>query len=154
MNKIYYTIEWEDKIRKASISSLTMAEASSKLPMNFKTFIFHAKRLDVYNPNQSGKGMKKPKISEVRSYKLEDILLGKYPQYGTSKLIKKLLKEKVKEYKCELCNRKKWNNKKISLELHHKDGDSNNHRLENLQILCPNCHSQTDNYRGKKQPKV
>ena len=47
-----------------------------------------------------------------------------------------------------------WNNKPISLELHHINGDNKDNRLENLQILCPNRRAQTDTYRGhniKKQ---
>lgn len=39
--------------------------------------------------------------------------------------------------------------KPIPLELHHINGINNDHRLENLQMLCPNCHAFTDNYRGK-----
>lgn len=39
--------------------------------------------------------------------------------------------------------------KQITLELHHINGDNMDNRLENLQLLCPNCHSMTDNFRGK-----
>jgi hypothetical protein len=43
-----------------------------------------------------------------------------------------------------------WRDKKIPLELHHIDGDTKNNLLENLKILCRNCHAQTDNYGVKK----
>ena len=42
-----------------------------------------------------------------------------------------------------------WLGKPITLEVHHKDGNHQNNELENLQLLCPNCHSYTDNWRGK-----
>ncbi len=42
-----------------------------------------------------------------------------------------------------------WLDSKIPLELHHKDGDKFNNCIENLEVLCPNCHSLTDNVRGK-----
>ena len=58
-------------------------------------------------------------------------------------------KENIKEYKCECCGNTEWNKKPIALELHHVNGIKNDLRLENLQILCPNCHAFTDNYRGK-----
>ena len=49
-----------------------------------------------------------------------------------------------------------WQGKQINCELHHKDGNKFNHSLKNLIILCPNCHSQTENFRfkqGKKNEK-
>jgi len=55
----------------------------------------------------------------------------------------------LKQDKCECCGIINWQNKPITLQLHHKDGNSNNNALENLEILCPNCHSQTDNYGSK-----
>lgn len=69
------------------------------------------------------------------------------------KLKNRLLKEGIKEYKCENpeCGRTEWNGKPIPLELHHINGDNTDNRLENLQLLCPNCHAQTDNYSGKNQ---
>ena len=51
--------------------------------------------------------------------------------------------------KCECCGLKEWMGKPIPLEAHHKDGDELNSTLENLQLLCPNCHAMTDTYKGK-----
>lgn len=60
----------------------------------------------------------------------------------------KLFNNGIKEYKCEKCGISKWNGEQISLQLYHINGDNTDNRIENLQILCPNCHSQTDNYCG------
>jgi hypothetical protein len=51
--------------------------------------------------------------------------------------------------KCEECGLEKWNNQPIPLEIHHLDGDHLNNTLDNLQILCCNCHALTNNFRGK-----
>jgi 5-methylcytosine-specific restriction endonuclease McrA len=80
---------------------------------------------------------------------LEDIFNGAKPNYQSSKLLKRLVEEGYKEMKCEICGITEWLNKPISLQLHHKDGNGTNNELSNLQILCPNCHSQTDSYAGK-----
>ncbi len=65
----------------------------------------------------------------------------------------KLIKEKIKGHKCECCNLKQWNGKPIPLELDHINGNNKDNRLENLRILCCNCHAQTDNWRGRKIKK-
>lgn len=69
--------------------------------------------------------------------------------YQSSKLKAIIFRNNLKERRCEICNVENWNKKELSFELHHIDGDSSNNELINLQILCPNCHSQTDNFRGK-----
>lgn len=51
--------------------------------------------------------------------------------------------------KCEKCGLTEWFDKPINLEIHHIDGDHYNNELNNIQLLCPNCHSYTDNFRGK-----
>lgn len=61
-------------------------------------------------------------------------------------MIKRRLLKKYRENKCECCGITEWNNKPIILQLHHINGNRNDDRLENLQLLCPNCHSQTDNF--------
>ena len=52
-------------------------------------------------------------------------------------------------YECSECKISKWNNKPITLQLHHINGNNKDNRFENLCLLCPNCHTQTDTYSGK-----
>lgn len=59
----------------------------------------------------------------------------------SSILLYKLIRDKIKEPKCEVCNLSEWHNNTIPLELHHKDGNHYNNNLDNLQVLCPNCHA-------------
>ena len=80
---------------------------------------------------------------------IEEILVNNSNYTNTSKLRKRLLKEGLKEHKCENCNKKEWLSNPIPLELHHINGIKSDLRITNLQILCPNCHALTDNYRGK-----
>lgn len=70
-------------------------------------------------------------------------------EYNRTKLKERLIKEGLKEYKCECCGISEWNGKYISLQLHHINGIHNDNRLSNLQLLCPNCHSQTENFGTK-----
>lgn len=56
-------------------------------------------------------------------------------------------------YKCSSCKVDSWNGKYIALDVDHIDGDNQNHSVENLRFLCPNCHRQTTtwgNQRGSK----
>jgi hypothetical protein len=147
MNK-YRTQEWETKIIEACKDAHSMAHACASIGMNHNTFIVHAKRLGVYTTNQGGKGTNKPKPSIPLS---EIIYKGIQPQYRSSNLRVRLIKEGIKEYKCEKCEKVEWMGKPIPLELHHLDGNSHNHLLENLQLLCPNCHTLTDNYGSKNK---
>ena len=60
----------------------------------------------------------------------------------------------LRGHKCECCGNSEWQGKPIPIEIHHLDGDNMNNTLENLQILCLNCHAQTDNFRSKNnKPK-
>jgi hypothetical protein len=67
-------------------------------------------------------------------------------------LKKHLIKEKG--HKCENCLLTEWQNFPIILEIHHKDGNKQNNDIENLQILCCNCHSLTHNWKGKNRNKI
>ena len=59
----------------------------------------------------------------------------------------------LRGYHCECCKLSTWNDKEIPLQVHHIDGNGLNNLLENLQLLCPNCHAQTDTYCGKNKNK-
>ena len=84
---------------------------------------------------------------------LEQVMT-KDSSYNRTRLKERLLEEGLKENKCEICGLTEWNGKPISLQLHHVNGINNDHRLSNLQLLCPNCHSQTDNFSTKGKGRV
>lgn len=78
-----------------------------------------------------------------------DKILVKNSDFQSYKLKNRLIREGLKKLRCEECGwRKKAENDRIPLELHHLNGNSCDHRLKNLKILCPNCHSLKPNYRG------
>jgi DNA-binding CsgD family transcriptional regulator len=68
---------------------------------------------------------------------------------GRNNLKLRLIKEGLKESRCEQCGLTVWNGAPLSLALHHINGDRLDNRLVNLELLCPNCHSQTDTYSGR-----
>lgn len=65
------------------------------------------------------------------------------------KLKHKLIRVGVFKYECSNCKGTEWLGNPIPLELEHKDGNKFNNKLENLCLLCPNCHALTDTYRAK-----
>lgn len=67
----------------------------------------------------------------------------------TDRLRRRLIAEGVKSHRCEDCGRAEWNGQPIPLELDHVDGDRYNNLLQNLRLLCPNCHALTPTYRGR-----
>jgi len=126
----------------------TAARACKRLGMKFTTFKRYAEKLGVYKTNIGKKG--------VESLLPEDILIK--IQKSNKKIRGQRIKQVlfllgIKEEKCERCGLKFWNGQPLSLELHHKDGNPYNNSLENFEILCPNCHSQTENFRGRISKK-
>lgn len=60
-----------------------------------------------------------------------------------------LIRSGAREHRCETCCREEWQGRPIPLELDHFDGDRTNNALDNLRLLCPNCHALTPTYRGR-----
>jgi hypothetical protein len=84
----------------------------------------------------------------------EKILVKDSEYTSTHRLKHRLFREGLLEQKCSSCGLgTEWNGKFISLQLDHKDGDRCNNLIENLRILCPNCHSQTESFAGKRKKK-
>ena len=79
--------------------------------------------------------------------------------YSRHCLKKRLIKDLGWEYKCKECGQGDvWKGKKLTLELDHINGVNNDHRLENLRLLCPNCHTTMPTNKGanvkkNKKPK-
>jgi Zn finger protein HypA/HybF involved in hydrogenase expression len=131
-------LKWIDENQSKSF----MCEQFNCRPSTLERYL---KKIDIeYKGNQGGKGIK---TDPKRKSALE---------YSKSTLVKshvmklKLIEDGIKEHKCENCGITEWFGVPSPLELHHIDGDRFNNNFINLQILCPNCHSQTPNYSGKK----
>lgn len=102
-----------------------------------------------YKGNMSGKGLPKPeRYKSVTGY----LYNGSSIQSHALKL--KLIKEKIFEHECSRCKLSEWQGVPIPLELDHIDGEHHNNELENLRLLCPNCHALTDTYRAKNKRTV
>ena len=95
-----------------------------------------------------GKKLKQNSNGIVKKLPLDKVLI-EDSNYNRTKLKDRLIQEGVKEYKCEICGISEWLGNPISLQLYHLNGIHNDNRLSNLQLLCPNCHSQTDNFGTK-----
>jgi hypothetical protein len=78
-------------------------------------------------------------------------LLQKDSNHNSHHLRSRLIKEGLMENICKECGILDWRGKSLSLHLDHINGDKHDNRLENLRLLCPNCHSQTETYCGKNK---
>lgn len=105
---------------------------------NFNTIKKKLKILNIDTSHWKGQGWNKgEQLKDWENYK------------RSNNLKPHLIKERG--HKCQICGLTKWNNDDIMLEVHHIDGNRINNELINLQLLCPNCHSTTDNWRNKKR---
>ena len=92
------------------------------------------------------------KQSYQARYSLEEILVENSSYANLARLKTRLINENKLEYKCAKCgNIGEWLGNPLSLQLDHINGKNNDHRIENLRFLCPNCHTQTDTYSGKNK---
>jgi hypothetical protein len=95
------------------------------------------------------KGKTWSKIKDISDKLVENSTYSSGLPYSSNKLKKFLLKLGMMEHVCMNCKLSSWLDFPIPLELHHVNGNRFDNRIENIQLLCPNCHSFTDNYRGK-----
>lgn len=152
MARYVFDSSFEKKLVDVCFESGSMAKAALTLGMNYKTLCFHAKRLSCFRVNQPGKGLRKKPSKE--SVSITDIFSGIHPTYQTHKVKKRLLSEGYKQHSCESCGLSEWMLNPIPLELHHRNGVRLDNSLDNLELLYPNCHAFTDNYRAKNIKKL
>ncbi|TFH09130.1 MAG: HNH endonuclease [Candidatus Thorarchaeota archaeon] len=114
---------------------------------NYKTVYRFAKQNDIELSHLMGKHARKGKPRPLKR-PLLDYLSNKAP-IKSFVLKKRLLREKVFEHQCSCCHISTWLDQPAPLELDHINGNSDDNTLNNLRLLCPNCHAQTPTYRGK-----
>ena len=132
-----------DKIKQMLAESRPIAEIARELCVKYDTLIRYLKKLEIpYGTNQGRKGISHSEQKTTAMYYIENNIPVEAP-----KLRKKLIEEGIKERKCERCGVTEWFGGDVPLELHHKDGNHYNNRLENLVILCSNCHKQLHGYK-------
>lgn len=92
------------------------------------------------------------KLAEKNTIPLEQILVENSTYLNRAGIKQKLYKADLLKEECYKCGLGPiWNDKPITLQLEHINGVFNDNRIENLSILCPNCHSQTETFCGKRK---
>jgi|APCry1669188910_1035180.scaffolds.fasta_scaffold23093_1 5-methylcytosine-specific restriction endonuclease McrA len=120
---------------------------------NYKILDRKLKEFGFNMDHFTGQGYRKGcLIPVVREKTLMECLV-ENSKYQSYKLKIRLIQEGLKKHQCECCLQTTWKDVPIPLELDHINGNSSDNRLENLQIICPNCHALTSNYRGKNKNK-
>jgi len=77
------------------------------------------------------------------------VIFAKGVQRDRGHLKKRLQERGVLPDTCQQCGLREWRGKPLALQLHHRNGDGLDNRIENLVLLCANCHSQTENWGGR-----
>jgi len=111
----------------------------------------------ISTENISTDHFKRKNVNQVGGkpvYSLDEILVENSFYTNIYRLKIRLLSGKVLDYKCSICqNDGMWCGNPLTLQLDHINGIPNDHRIENLRFLCPNCHSQTETFSGRNAKK-
>lgn len=153
-------IKWTDPAMKSQLESIiqtteSMAETLRALNLraaggNYATLREAIKRLEISTDHWKGQGWSKGRKFDSRPRRsLAEVLVEDSPIVSTWSLKNRLIREGILEDKCLECGISEWLDQPLALHLDHVNGKRTDNRLENLRLLCPNCHSQTDTYCGR-----
>lgn len=142
-SKTYSEVLKKIGLRSAGSNFVTLKKYIKKYELNIEHFDPEKVRIDKLKKNTEN-NLKK----DLKNYLVEN------SNYNRGHLKKRLYSEGLKKPKCELCGQGEiWRGKKMSLILDHINGVWNDNRLENLQIVCPNCNATLDTHCGKNLTK-
>lgn len=119
---------------------------------NYQACWNRIQKFDLDTSHFKGQGWNTTRGVTNFAYVPAEEYLGTDKRISSYKLKQKLLKEELFENVCSECKQDSvWNNKILNMHLDHINGNRNDNRLENLRLLCPNCHSQTSTYSGRNK---
>ena len=152
------TKSWsKEKLTEAVKSSFSLRQVINKLGLkpaggNYTQINKFIKQYNLNNSHFRGKGWSRGMIGIGKPRLSLAQILTKNNTFQSFKLEKRLFKANLKRRCCEECG---WNRTsadgRLPLELDHINGDSSDNRLENLRVLCPNCHSLKPTHRGRNR---
>jgi Zn finger protein HypA/HybF involved in hydrogenase expression len=145
----------EEQLIEAVKTSFSYRQVLVKLGVepyggNYSVLKNNIRKLNIDVSHMTGQGHLKGKNHNYNTRPIAELLV-ENSIYQSFKLKNRLLKEGLKEHKCEMCGITEWMSKPTPLELDHMNGNNKDNRLENLRVICPNCHAQTETYRGKNK---
>lgn len=95
------------------------------------------------------RGRRNPTRGSTRS--LESILTVDSDYTNSNRLKQRLVREGLLAWRCACCSLERWRGEPVALQLDHINGLRTDNRLDNLRLLCPNCHAQTDTWCGRNR---
>jgi len=149
-----------DEFKEAVRGSRSKREALTRIGLrptggNYKQFDKYVSELSLNISHLLGKGWNVGLQFRPKTQISITELLKKDSSFQSYKLKKRLFKEGLKKELCELCGWAEVSaDGRIPVEINHINGNSSDNRLQNLEILCPNCHSLRPHYRGSKLKKI
>lgn len=149
---IIFTITKEE-LEKIVNKSKNIRDILNNLGISGRGHSYDYLKMRLFYENIDYEHIKNKKINYINQ-SLDEVLVENSTYVNTQHLKKKLINSGRKENKCEICNQGPFHNDMpLSLQLDHINGNCKDNRIENLRILCPNCHSQTITYSGKNKVK-
>jgi hypothetical protein len=141
----WYLPENEARIRQAVAESTTMSEVVRKLGLkvaggNFEHIRYHIVRLNLPTDHHVGQRWNRENYKEYTPKRARDTL--------------RAFLIRTHGHRCWQCNLTDWQGQPVPLEMDHIDGDNQNNSLDNLRILCCNCHALTPTYKGRSRKNL
>ena len=116
---------------------------------NYRTINRIISENDIDTSHFTGQGWNVGLAFKPNKAMVDEVVFTENSIYKCSWRLRERYKKATGRTSCEVCGLSEWMGQPIPLEIHHINGNNTDNRLENLQLLCPNCHSLTSNYRGR-----